>query len=136
MQTLMKRFCPRGKYIPAPAYWHQPGAKAEDVGVFILKPEDIPHVELDGAVFEVLVQDPHASRPKAAAPALAAAQKSADTIAKMQSQIDQLTGSVQSLVQALGANQQPLAQVGQPLAPQPPVVIESKRGPGRPKKQD
>lgn len=125
VQQLFKRFCPRGKYVPDPAFIHQPGAKPEDLGVVITQPHEYPVVELDGAVFEVLVKEKRV-HPVKADPA----KQSQDTISVMQKQIEQL----QSLVMAqLGAN---VASANAVVASAIAVPVPEKRGPGRPKKSE
>ena len=97
VQQLLRQFCPRGKYVPEPAFWHQPGAKPEEISVLTLLPENIPHAQLDGAVFEPLPKQerPHLVRP---VDAMGGVQ---DRVSRLESRLDGLNDSISSLVKVL-----------------------------------
>jgi len=114
VKQLMRRFCPRGKYVPEPAYWNPPSAKQEDLNVVILKAEDIPLIELDGAILDAPEVIEHATRPKPND----AAKDAQDKISRLEDRLDSLTSSMAKMVEAMSNQQEP------------------KKGPGRPRKED
>lgn len=114
VKQLMTRFCPRGKYVPEPAYAHPPTGKQEDLNIVLTKPEEAPLVELDGAVLSAPPDKEHATRSRPDQ----AAKQSVERIDNLEKKVDGLTESVTTLVQALTKNQ-----------------TEPAKRPGRPKKQ-
>ena len=94
IKQLMQRFCPRGKYVPEPAYWHAPTGKQEDLNVLILKPEDIPVIQLDGAVLSAPPADDKISRPRYDD----AAKASKEKIENLEKQVGKLTEALDKIV--------------------------------------
>ncbi len=121
IQALMQRYCPRGAYVPKPAFWHPVSSKQEDLSVPILKPEDIPHIHLDGAILSAPPIKETVTRPK-----------TDEATEATKARIAQLEGTVLGLTElvktAVGALKEKQAEVVS--APQP-----EKKKPGRPKKQ-
>lgn len=117
IKQLMVRFCPRGKYIPEPAYYHPTTGKKEDLAILLInKPEDIPSIVLDGAI---LSAPPANDRDTRKRPDNSAKMAAAET-EQLKDQVKTLSAQVATLVTIVTAKTQ---------EPAP-------RKPGRPKKED
>lgn len=99
IQALMQRYCPRGAYVPKPAFWHPISSKQEDLSVPILKPEDIPHIHLDGAVLSAPPAKETVTRPKTDE----ATEANKARIAQLEGTVLQLTELVKTTVEAVKA---------------------------------
>lgn len=135
LMQLLKRYCPSGKYVAEPAYWHQPGARPEDVNTLTLRPEEIPLNTLDGAVFEPLPPKEVARMPQ---PVNQLANQASE-IAELKNTVATLTHAMASLTAALvperpaavGAQEAPVSSIAELTGAAP-----AKRGPGRPRKEE
>ena len=100
VQQLLRQFCPRGRYVPDPAYWHQPGARPEDINTSTLKVEDIPVAMLEGAIFEPLAPKEHVSMPRSA-DLVKTAQENKDRMERLENRVDRLTSSIETLASVM-----------------------------------
>lgn len=136
VQQLMERFCPRGKYVPKPAYLREPGINPKDAGP-ALPEAAYPTCILDGAVFEPLVNPERMKRPKPAEVASAQTQELALVKAKnevLESKLELINSKFEQVLGALASLQQRQAQPVAAVVSEPVETEAVKRGAGRPRK--
>lgn len=105
VKTLMKRFCPKGQYIPEPVYYHPPTGKQEDLQTRLINSvEDIPLIELDGAQLSA-----PPAKERIHIPEKTETQANKEQVAVLTDQVTKLTSAVASLLEA-----QSHRQVGRP----------------------
>ena len=110
IKTLMKRFCPRGQYVPEPAYYHPTSGAPEDLATRLINgPEDIPSLELDGAT---LSAPPVKERVRL--PEHTDLQTTKQQVVTLTVQVGQLTAAVASLVEKVAAPVAPPKKPGRP----------------------
>lgn len=124
IEQLMARYCPRGKYVPKPAFWHPTSGRQEDLAAPALTEATIPVAELDGAILEPLPPEPARYRSPKAEDAIKA---SGDKVAALEAQNQALLGQMAALTAIV------TGMAGQKQVQQFPA-IEASRKPGRPKK--
>lgn len=118
VKLLMRRFSPPGKFVPDPVRWHNINPQdPSSIVTPVIAEADIPVCELQGTVFQPLPEEGHVSRPKEDAQA-----KMTARMDSMEHRIDSLIGAIEKL-----ADVKSVGPVTEPA--------ESKRGPGRPRKE-